>query len=198
MEMKYIYLITVLLLTGCNTNNLFSGDYYTTELKDNVCYYNYDNVVFKSRNGTCSFLASTWIGVRSHKESYLVLFEGTGNPSWVYDINKQNVFELSAYLQKFIDWSKLNEQERVKQAEIFNGSSESKSGIAALGETYSYTYVNKSSEPHFTDYKDKPVLMIYNPVKNFGVNDSQVWLMTPKEAERFIVFINRTAQLVLK
>ncbi|EQC1409783.1 hypothetical protein ACY2L5_001036 [Providencia rettgeri] len=192
---KFILILLISLsVVGCNTNSTFSGDYYKTDLNRVGCFYNYDNKVFTSRNGTCSFTVDMVMGVRSNNKSFLLLISSltsSNGYSWLYDIDKNNVKELTNFLNNFVAWEKLPESERIKQAEKFNSSSLATNKIAALDKETTYTFINKSSDKAGYGYENKPVLMIYRPTTYLGISNSSAWLMTSEDVQRILTFINR-------
>lgn len=204
--MRFIKFSIVLLLsiaiTGCTSKDFFFGDYYNAGLDKNNCYYNKDNVLFASRNGKCSFYADTLVGMRSNKESYIVLFSslgtGTGTGySALYDIDKQNVDELASIFIEFYKWSKLPEDERLAKASRLNNELRTKTNLATLGVPVEYTYINKiQPEMNFKEYNDTPLLMLNYHDSTYGVPDNRYWLFTSEGALKFAVMIKRTSQLL--
>lgn len=180
-------------LAGCNTNYTFYGDYYNTDLKNVGCFYNEDNNIFTSRNGTCSFTADIIMGARSNNKSFLVLISSltsSNGYSWLYDIDRNNVKELTKFLTTFIEWEKLPESKRIQQANLFNTSELSTNTIATLGKETTYKFINRSSDRAGYGYENKPVLMIYRPTTYLGIPNSSAWLMTSEDVKKIISFIN--------
>ncbi|EHV2051909.1 hypothetical protein KZ126_004990 [Salmonella enterica] len=187
-----------IILSACSSRSIFIGDYYNAGLDDNMCYYNLNNNVYTSRNGTCSFLSKTLFGMRSNKEEFIVLFSSLGSSTGytsVYHVNKNNVNELSKIFTDFISWSSLDESERLKEANTFNNSGKSKNQIGSNSDRIEYSYINKAPETIlYENYRNKPVLMIHKYQTYFGYPNDQVWLITPEGSEKFVSFLQKTSQ----
>lgn len=92
--------LSAILLSGCSlTKNYYKG------LSDNLCYYNQDNIVYKSRNGTCVFLASTIYSTTYNNKSYTLLFSSLSSSSGymnVFEVTRQNTPEIISLFKDFI------------------------------------------------------------------------------------------------
>ncbi|CDZ86744.1 hypothetical protein BN1086_04997 [Citrobacter koseri] len=189
-----------LLLSACSSKSLFLGDYYNAGLDDNMCFYKEDSFFHPSRNGTCIFESDTVIGMRSNKESFLVLFgtiaSSTGYTA-VYDIDRNNVDELSDIFMNFVKWSQLNNKEREREAALFNNSSAS-GNKAATKWDIEYSYLNTAPKTmNYNKYKNTPLLKINNKGHSYlGIPLEETWLLTPEQAIKFVLVIKRTSMFL--
>lgn len=188
------------LLSACSSKDLFFGDYYNAGLDHNMCFYKEDSLFHPSKNGTCFFQSNTLIGMRSNKESFLVLFgtlaSSTGYTA-VYDVDRNNVDKLLNIFIDFVKWSKLPPKEREREAILFNNSAASSNKVAT-GWNIEYIYLNSAPKTmNYDKYKNTPLLKINNKgVSYLGVPLEETWLLTPEQAIKFVLVIKKTSTLL--
>ncbi|GDD17145.1 TPA: hypothetical protein JLN09_002092 [Escherichia coli] len=189
-----------LLLSACNSKSLFFGDYYKAGLDNNMCFYQEDSFFHPSKNGTCFFESDTLIGMRSNKESFLVMFStlasSTGYTA-VYDVDRNNVNELSNIFINFVRWSELPPKERARKALLFNNSSASNNEVATRW-NLEYKYLTSAPNTmNHNKYKNTPLLKVNNKGASYlGVPQEETWLLTPRQAIKFVSVIKRTSMLL--
>ncbi len=194
------FFLLSLLLSACSSKYLFFGDYYKAGLDNNVCFYQEDGFFHPSRNGTCIFSSEILIGMRSNKESFLVMFptlaSSTGYTA-VYDVDRNNADELSNIFIRFVEWSKLPPKERARESLLFNNNSSSNNKIAARINP-EYKYLNTSPKTMDNDkYKNTPLLKINNKGSSYlGMPVEETWLLTPQQAIKFASLIKRTSMIL--
>lgn len=188
------------LLSACSSKSLFFGDYYKAGLDNNMCFYKEDSLFHPAQNGTCFFESDVLIGMRSNKESFLIMFgtlaSSTGYTA-IYDVDKNNVDELSNIFIDFVKWSKLNERDRISEAAEFNDSKSSNNKVAT-GHDIKYLYLNNAPNTmNLSKYKNTPLLKINNKGASYlGVPLEETWLFTPEQAIKFVLVIKRTSTLL--
>ncbi|EKJ4060149.1 hypothetical protein PG126_004635 [Salmonella enterica] len=187
-------------LSACSSKSLFYGDYYNAGLDDNMCFYKEDSFFHPSENGTCFFESDTVIGMRSNKESFLVMFStlasSTGYTA-VYDVDRNNVDDLSNIFIDFVKWSKLNPKEREREAILFNNSAVSSNKVATRW-NIEYSYLNSAPKTmNYNRYKNTPLLKVNNKGASYlGIPLEETWLLTPEQAIKFVLVIKRTSLLL--
>lgn len=181
--------LSVILLSGCSLNK----DHYKG-LSHNLCYYNQDNIVYKSRNGTCVFLADTIYSTKYNNKSYTLSFGSLSADSGymnVFEVTKQNTPEIISLFSDFIAWSALNQPQMQSEEVKFNNSDKSKRQVAtSASATKQFRYISKPPKTlGYEEYENSPLLMIQLNLSLFGFPMTDYWLITPGEARKLIVLI---------
>lgn len=200
---KLLEIVTLsFLLMGCSISKhpLFIGDYYETDLKEIACYYDMKDNLYPSRSQTCLFGSDVLLGISSRKNHFNVQFSSLDSTGYftVYTVEQKDVIPLTNFLNDFISWSELPEQERLSKATAFNNSSNSKSDIAITSGFVNYSYINKGPVNNDEKYHNKPVLMYSARVPYFGMKLERDWLMTKEDAKKLLDFIHKTANSVFE
>lgn len=184
-----VLFLLAILLTGCT----LAKDYYTA-LDDNSCYYNQDNLVYKSRNGTCVFLADTIYATTYGNKSYILLFSSLSSSSGymnVFEVTRQNTPEIINLFKSFIAWSQLDERQMEIEEANFNNSDKSKRQVATSGRIENqYQYISKPPKTlGYEKYENSPLMMIQKNLTLFGFPTPDYWLVTPEDARKLISLI---------
>jgi outer membrane protein assembly factor BamE (lipoprotein component of BamABCDE complex) len=182
-------LLLATLLSGCSLNKE-----YHKGLSRNLCYYNHDNIVYKSRNGTCSFLADTIYSTAYNNKSYTLLFSSLSADSGymnVFEVTKQNTPEIISLFKDFIAWSELEQPQMQIEEFKFNNSENSKKQVATSASAKKqFQYISKPPKTlGYEEYENSPLMLIQLNLSLFGFPMTDYWLITPEDARKLIVLI---------
>ncbi|WP_130100539.1 hypothetical protein [Siccibacter turicensis] len=190
--MRYFKFVTALMFAILSSGCSLTKDYYKA-LDDTSCYYNHDNILLKSRNGTCLFLADTIYSTTYNNKSITIHFSALDPTGYmnIFRLTRQNAPGIVSLFNDFIAWSELDEKSMQIEEDRFNNSPRAKNEVSSRGVAENqYQYISKPPKTlGFKSYQNSPLLMIKKNITFFGIPQPEYWLVKPDDARRLIILI---------